>query len=191
MDPAERSTPPQSLRLWPGVLAVVTQWMVMFGLPIIAPDQGGTAIVAGLAGALAVLIWWLLFSRAPWADRVAVTALMIVAMAGTLRVVHQSISNGMMGFMPFIYAAPVLSLALVGSAAIGRGLSTVRRRASMAAAILLACGALTLVRTDGISGDAVSDFEWRWTPTAEEQLLASTSGITRPFSRVKRRRLPH
>ena len=152
----------------------------MFGLPIIAPDQGGTAIVAGLAGALAVLIWWLLFSRAPWADRVAVTALMIVAMAGTLRVVHQSISNGMMGFMPFIYAAPVLSLALVGSAAIGRGLSTVRRRASMAAAILLACGALTLVRTDGISGDAVSDFEWRWTPTAEEQLLASTSGIYAP-----------
>jgi hypothetical protein len=33
---------------------------------------------------------------------------------------------------------------------------------------------LTVVRTNGISGDATSDFEWRWTPTTEEQLLAST-----------------
>ena len=44
----------------------------------------------------------------------------------------------------------------------------------MVAAILLACGALTLVRTNGITGDADSDFEWRWTPTAEERLLAPT-----------------
>jgi outer membrane protein assembly factor BamB len=177
MNPAEHPTPPQSLRLWPGVLAVVTQWMVMFGLPIIAPGQGGTAIVAGFVGALAVLIWWLWFSRAHWADRLAAIAFMAVAMAGTLRLVHESIANGMMGFMPFIYAAPVLSLALVGSAAIGGGLPPVRRHASVVTAILLACGALTLVRTDGISGDAVSDFEWRWTPTAEEQLLAGTTEI--------------
>ena len=43
---------------------------------------------------------------------------------------------------------------------------------SMAAAILIACGTLTLVRTNGLSGDAASDFEWRWTPTAEQRLLA-------------------
>ena len=42
----------------------------------------------------------------------------------------------------------------------------------MVAAILIACGALTLVRTNGLTGDAGSDFEWRWTPTAEERLLA-------------------
>ncbi len=164
----------QSLRLWPGVIAVVLQWLVMFGLPIVAPDQGGTAIVGGVVFALLVVLWWLFFSRAAWLERIGAIVLMVVAVAATSRLVHQSIANGMMGFMLFIYAAPVLSLALVVGAAASRGLSNGRRRTSIAAAILVACGMLTLVRTNGISGDAIADFEWRWTPTAEQQLLAST-----------------
>ena len=74
--------------------------------------------------------------------------------------------------MLYLFAAPVLSLGLVVGAVAGRGLSAGARRVSMVAAILIACGALTLVRTNGLSGDAGSDFEWRWTPTAEERLLA-------------------
>ena len=104
---------------------------------------------------------------------------MAVALAAISPVVHPSISNGMMGFMRFIYGAPLLSLGLVAGAAAGRGLSTGRRRAAMAAAMLLACALLTLVRTNGISGDAVSDFEWRWTPTAEERLLAGPAEAPR------------
>jgi outer membrane protein assembly factor BamB len=46
----------------------------------------------------------------------------------------------------------------------------------MVAAILLACGAFTLVRTGGISGEGHSDLHWRWTPTPEEQLLAQAGG---------------
>ena len=180
MRPAEHSTSRKALRLWPGVLAVALQWTAMFGLPAIAPEQGGMAILAGVAGALVVLIWWLLFSRAPWMERLGAIVLMIVAVAVTLRLVHQSIANGMMGFMPFVYAAPLLSLALVVWAVASRGLSSGRRRTSMVAAILLACAALTLVRTNGISGDAVADFEWRWTPTAEERLLASAPAAKTP-----------
>ena len=144
----------------------------MFGLPIIVPEQGGAAVLAGIIGALAVVIWWLFFSRAAWSERLGAIVLMVVFVAATSRVVHPSIANGMMGFMLFLYAAPVLSLALVAWAVATRGLSSGRRRASMVAVILLACGALTLVRTDGLTGDAVSDFEWRWTQTAEERLLA-------------------
>jgi outer membrane protein assembly factor BamB len=160
------------LRLWPGVLAVTLQWLIMFGLPAVAPQYGGMAVAAGVVGALVVAIWWLFFSRAPWLERLGAIVLMVAAVAGTLRVVHESISNGMMGFMPFVYAAPLLSLSLVGWAAASRGLSSGRRRAALVAAVLMACGVLTLVRTDGISGDAVADFEWRWSPTAEEKLLA-------------------
>ena len=131
-----------------------------------------------------VILWWLFFSRAAWSERLGAIVLMVVAVAVTSRLVHESIANGMMGFMLFIYAVPVLSLALVAWAVASRGLSSGRRRASMVAAILLACGALTLVRTNGITGDADSDLEWRWTPTAEERLLAQAA--TTPESSLHR-----
>jgi outer membrane protein assembly factor BamB len=42
----------------------------------------------------------------------------------------------------------------------------------MAAVVVFACGAWTLVRMDGISGDHVADFGWRWAKSSEERLLA-------------------
>src|SRR5881396_4245001 len=87
------------LRLWPGVIAVVLQWLVRFVLPIVAPEAGGTAILGGLAGGLAVLVWWLFFSRAPWSERVGAIVLMVVAVVATKRVVHQSIAGAGMGMM--------------------------------------------------------------------------------------------
>src|SRR5688572_242519 len=169
---AMNTTPRKPLRLWPGVLAVALQWLVMFGMPIVVPQYGGTAIIGGVIGGFLVLIWWLLFSRAPWLDRLGAIVLMVAALAITRRFVHASIATGMMGFMPYIYGIPLLSLALVVWAAASRGLSSVPRRASLVAAVAIACMALTIVRTDGLTGDADSDFEWRWTPTPEEQLLA-------------------
>ena len=168
----EHSTPRKPLRLWPGVVIVALQWLVMFGLPIVAPEHGGTAIIGGFIGALMILLWWLFLSRASWVERLGAIAVMVVAVAATSRLVHESIANGMMGFMLFLYAAPLLSLALVVWAAASRGLSRGRRLASMVVAMLLACGTLTLVRTNGVTGDGTSDLEWRWAPTAEEQLLA-------------------
>src|SRR6185436_14884217 len=46
------------------------------------------------------------------------------------------------------------------------------RRASLVAAILLACSVFLLIRTGGMTGDADSDLHWRWTKTPEERLLA-------------------
>jgi outer membrane protein assembly factor BamB len=150
----------------------------MFGLPSVAPEQGGTALIGGFAGGFAVLLWWLFFSRAAWSERSGAIVLVVVALAATSRLVHQSVRNGMMGFMLFVYAAPVLSLALVAWAVASRRFSRGPRLASMVAAIVVACGTLTLVRTNGISGDAIADFEWRWTPTAEERLLAIAGDVS-------------
>jgi outer membrane protein assembly factor BamB len=172
IDKTNEPTAPRPLRLWPGVVAVALQWLVFLVVPIVMPSAGGTAILGGVVGGLAVLVWWLFFSRAPWSERVGAIVLMVVAVMATRRLVHESIANGMMGMMLPIFSIPVLSLALVASAAAGRRLSRGARRASMVAAILLACGAMTLVRTGGVTGDAVVDLHWRWTPTAEERLLA-------------------
>jgi outer membrane protein assembly factor BamB len=163
---------PRPLRLWPGAVAVVLQWLVWLVLPIVVPGSGGTALLVAVACGVAVLVWWLFFSRAPWAERVGALVLMVGAVLLTKLIVHASIANGMMGMMLAIYSIPVLSLALVASVAASRHLSRWPRRASIVAAVLLACGAFTLVRTGGIRGSGGSELHWRWTPTPEERLLA-------------------
>ncbi len=171
--PIDNPTRRKPFRLWPGLVGVVLVWLGWFGSPVVAPEAGMYLFLAGVfGGALTVVLWWLFLSRAPWSERVGVLLLIVVALVATSRIVHASIANGMMGMMLPIYAIPFWTLALVASAAVGRRLSNGPRRALMAAAILIACGAFALVRTGGVSGDGDSDFHWRWTQSAEERLLA-------------------
>lgn len=177
----EEPTPRKPLRLWPGVVIVLLQWLIRFVLPAVAPDAQifGVdtqliAVLAGPAGLLAVILWWVFFSRARWSERIGAIVVMIVAIVATRPLTHVSIQGGMMGMMFVFYAIPcTLSLAFVGWAVAGRRLSDGPRRTAMVAAILVGCGVWTLVRTNGIHG-AGSDLAWRWTPTAEERLLAQT-----------------
>ncbi len=168
----DEPTPQKPLRLWPGVVVVVLQWLVRFVVPIVVPEALFFGVIGGLVGGLAIVVWWLFFSRAPWSERLGAVVLMIVALFATSRIVHESIATGMMGMMFPIYAIPVLSLAFVVWAVASRRLADGPRRASMVATILLACGVWTLVRTGGFTGDLDHDFAWRWTETPEERLLA-------------------
>jgi outer membrane protein assembly factor BamB len=160
------------LRLWPGVVIVALQWLVRFGVPAVGPWAIGLRLIGGLLGGLAVIVWWAFFSRAPRVERWGAVGLVAVAMIATSFLLHESVATGLGGLMFAIYAVPLLSLALVGSAVTGRCLPDRRRRAMTAATIVLACGVWTLVRSDGITGDVTADFAWRWTQTAEERLLA-------------------
>jgi outer membrane protein assembly factor BamB len=164
--------PHKRLRLWPGVAAVILQWLLWLVVPVVAPEAAMFAMLGAFACGLAVIVWWLFFSRAPWAERVGAIALMVVAVFVTKSVVHHSIANGMMGMMLPLYAVPVLSLALVAWAFATRRLSSGLRRSTMVVSILLACGVFTLIRTGGITADGDSDLHWRWTQTPEERLLA-------------------
>ena len=169
------------LRLWPGVIIAIVLGLVRYGLPLIAPDAEVfglplvlIAIFGGMLGAVAIVVWWLFFSRAPWAERVGALVLMIVAVYATRLIIHESIRGGMMGGLLFIYSVPVLGLALVVWAVATRRLSAGVRRVSLVAAILLACAPWTLLRTAGSLG-AGSEFHWRWTPTPEQRLLAQAN----------------
>ncbi|HEY8188374.1 MAG TPA: PQQ-binding-like beta-propeller repeat protein [Pyrinomonadaceae bacterium] len=168
----DQPIPREPLRLWPGVVAVVLQWLLWFVVPIVVPDAAMLSFFGALACALAVLVWWLFFSRAPWVERVGAIVLMVVAVVATKRVVHQSIAGGMMGMMLPVFSIPVLCLALVAAATVGRRMSSGARRVSIIVAVLLACGVFTLIRTGGITADADSDLHWRWTKSPEERLLA-------------------
>jgi outer membrane protein assembly factor BamB len=160
------------LRLWPGVVIVVLQWLARFVLPIFVPEALAFGAIGGILGGLAVVVWWGFFSRAPRSERWGAVVLMIVALVATQHILHESIATGMMGMMFFLYAIPALSLAFVAWAVATRRLADGPRRAAMVATILLASGVWALVRTGGITGDADSDFAWRWAETPEERLLA-------------------
>src|SRR5262245_11101599 len=165
------------LRLWPGVVIAVALVGARFGLPLVAPDFALYAVLSGLVGGIAIVVWWLFFSRAPWLDRLGAVVLMIAGIFATWPLTHVSIATGAMGMILPILAIPGLGVALVAAAVVSRNFAISRRRATMAAAILLACAAWTLVRTGGFTGNFDNDLAWRWTPTPEERLLAQDGVI--------------
>ena len=166
--------PRKPLRLWPGVVAAVLLCLIRYVSPLIFSEAGAIAIIGGILGALAIVVWWLFFSRAPWLERLGALVVMVVAPIIMLRIVDESIATGMMGMMLPLYSIPAMSVALVAWAVATQHFSSGLRRTSLVAAILLACGSLALLRTDGVRG-AGSDIHWRWTPTSEERLLSQTA----------------
>jgi outer membrane protein assembly factor BamB len=160
------------LRLWPGVAIAILQLLLRFVLPAIVPDAMIVGVLAGPVSGLAVVVWWLFFSRAAWSERLGAIGLMIVALFATKRFVDVSIATGAMGMLFPMLAIPVVGLAFVVWAVATRNLPDRLRRITMAATILLACGAWTLVRTGGFTASFHNDLHWRWAKTPEEQLVA-------------------
>lgn len=163
-------SPHKLLRVWPGIVAVVLQWVFRFGVKELFPGiQGfGYAVIGSLVFFLVIVVWWAFFSRAPWRERLATLALMAFAVVATWFLKHESMWLQWL----FAYAVPVLSLAFVTWAVATRRLPNTVRHATMVATILIACGAWLLLRQDGLNGDHNATFGWRWSQSAEERLLA-------------------
>ena len=183
---ADEPTRQKPLRLWPGVVIVVLQWLSLLVVPMVAPRQVPAYVgpLGGLLGVLAVVVWWVFFSRAPRFERWGALVLVIVAMVATSSILHESVATGNMGLQFVLNATPYLSLAFVLWAVAARRLADRPRRAAMVATILLACGAWTLVRSAGITGDGAAEFAWRWAETPEERLLAQPDDEPTPLPPV-------
>jgi outer membrane protein assembly factor BamB len=170
------------LRIWPGTAAAA---LILIGLVIghllltAMSDASAVGYVAAIVGALAVVVWWLFFSRARWSERLGALALMIAAWFAMRPFLDESIIGGAMGNLP-VFAVPVLALALAASVSATRNLSDGKRRVSMVIAILIASGFCTLVKTAGIRGGGF-EFHWRWTPSPEERLLAQDDADPAPI----------
>jgi outer membrane protein assembly factor BamB len=170
--------PRKSLRLWPGVIAVVLQWLGWFLLPAVLPQAAFIGLLMGVLGGLAILLWWLLFSRAPWLERIGAPLLIVGALILTKRVVHPSIAGGAMGNLLYVLAIPVFGLALVAWAVVTRRFTTGARRVALLATILLGCSVFLFIRTGGLTAEFDNDFHWRWSKTPEQKLLATASEET-------------
>jgi outer membrane protein assembly factor BamB len=177
----DATTVRRPLRVWPGVVAAVVLCVVRFLIPAVFPRATMFGMMGGVVCAAAIIVWWVFFSRAPWSERLGAVALAVVALVATSRIIHVSVAGGMMGMMFPFYAVMVVPPAFVAGVVAGRRLADGPRRAVMAAAILLACGGLALLRTDGISGGTGAQLAWRWTKTPEQLLLAQPSDDPAPL----------
>jgi outer membrane protein assembly factor BamB len=164
------STPQTRLRLWPGIAAAVLLLLFRFGVKALVPGITGfgRAVLGSLACTVVILIWWAFFSRARRSERWGAVGLIALAVSGAWLVKHDSM------WLPwlFAYALPGLCICFVIWAVATQHLPDRLRRITMVATILVALGGWMFVRQDGINGDHVATFGWRWAPSAEERLLA-------------------
>jgi hypothetical protein len=173
------STPPASparppLRLWPAVTLAVLLAIFLFVLPVFSEELQMVGFLGAAGCGLLVAIWWMFFSRAPWSERIGILLLAAAALFATSRMVHPSIRGGAMGYLLAVLAVPAIGFALAVAAVASRRLTPGARRATLAAAVVVACGFFTLLRTGGMSSTA-SDFHWRWTPTSSGPVSAARS----------------
>ena len=87
------------LRLWPGVVIVILQLLLRLVVPVFMPDALLVGLLGGLVAGLAVILWWLFLSRAPWSERLGAVGLMIVALLLTRRLIDVSIATGAQGML--------------------------------------------------------------------------------------------
>lgn len=163
---------PKPLRLWPGLVLAAVLLAGMFVVPWVAPKATLVGLLVAVVSALGLLVWWAFFSRVPMIERWGALALMVAAVFVARQFVHVSVYGlGQRMLFP-VYAVMTVSVVLVFAALSGRRLSKGARRAVLAVSVLAACGAWTLVRTEGITGNADLELAWRWSKSAEERLLA-------------------
>ncbi|HEX6323605.1 MAG TPA: PQQ-binding-like beta-propeller repeat protein [Vicinamibacterales bacterium] len=162
------------LRLWPGVAAAVLFVLARFVVPVVYPDADLAGLLVSVIAGVVILLWWIFFSRLPWVERLGGIALLAIAIVAAHPLLDPSIAGAGMGYLYYLFAAQLAALVLVAAAIVARRMGAGARRVVVAAAIVLACAFWTLIRTDGVTSTNLlgGHFAWRWTPTAEQKLLA-------------------
>jgi outer membrane protein assembly factor BamB len=170
---AEGGRSEKPLRMWPGVALALLLIAARLGVKAVVP--GFTGFARGMMWSFycagAVLVWWLLLSRARWFERLGGVAVIAGGLYAAWSLRHPSMGP----LWLFGYGVPGVALALVAGAFTARHLLGAPRRVVIAGFVLVECLAWTLVRTEGISGDHVASFGWRFKPSAEERLLAQAT----------------
>lgn len=177
-------TKQKPLRLLPGVIIVIIQWLLWFVVPSFVHGDQVTMIrvFGGLIGGLAVVIWWVFFSRAPWFDRLSAGFLMIASFLVTAQFLDKSIATTMMGLMFVVYSVPFMCLVFVAWAVLSRNTSKGIQRATMTVTIILAFGIWAFLRTEGMDAETHNEIVWRWAKSAEERMLARVDHNMKPIT---------
>lgn len=173
-DSSVRSAEP-SFKLWPGVVIVVLQWFATFAIGKFMPAsmiQFFGIMIGPPLGVLALFGWWLKVSNWPRGRKLLVVLLPFPLFALALFLADPSVYQAV-----YIYGMPCLAAAFLGWLGLRRITTMARPVWAWVAILVVICGGWAVVRTTGVDGDMAYDFEPRWTSTAEQELLAASSGL--------------
>ena len=169
------TTTRKPLRLWPGAVLAIIMAFSFFVVPGLFPEaELPYGLMVAILAALGVAVWWLLFSRAPWAERITALVAVIAAVFLLKPLTHPSIAGAGQGFLVYLLGSLSLLFVLPVWAVATRNSSDARRRITLVLMMALACVPLLIMRTAGITSTTATGAEYhlRWTPTPEELLLA-------------------
>jgi outer membrane protein assembly factor BamB len=169
------------LRLWPGIAVAIIQLLLIVIAPLVSDDGAMIALLGGAVASLLLIIWWMLFSRAPWLERIGAMLLVAAAVYVAKFTVHLSVAGAGQGFLVYILGLTPMMLALVAWACATRHSSPSTRRLALVATVLIAFVPINIWRTSGIGGGGGLNAHWRWTPTPEELLLARGAEELKPL----------
>lgn len=159
--------PERKLRLWLGVVIVTLLWCIWYIMTVDFPDNFFRGYKGLKLGAVAMIVWWVVFSDAPWRMRFIAAAAVSVLLGGVYYTIHPSLSN----FLFTMYSIPIVSTGFVGWALLSRSLPRKTQESSMIVTLVILCLPWSFVRTSGMYGRMQIEFEWRWSKSEEELLL--------------------
>jgi outer membrane protein assembly factor BamB len=162
------------LRIWPAVVMLAAFWAFLyvnynFELAMFARFIS-RMIAYGLL-LLAFLGWWLTRRQIRWRDRLLAVGVVIVIslVAGLLSDASVGPLALFMTALPFVFTVWTLWLLF------GRSFSPRAERLGFCAVMAATIGFFALLRWEGLYGNQIPQFAWRWSPTAEERFLATQS----------------
>ena len=160
------------LRIWPPILLLVA--MVIARLVPAFFEDPPTMIwmvpsFTPAALGLVIMIWWLAASRARWNERlIGLVGVVIIAVA-TGALSHKT----MLGPATTVITIPVGLASFALGAICCRNVLSFRRTVLALLVAAVGFGSTTLLRNDGVWGDFTPALSFRFSPTSEDQVIAS------------------
>ncbi len=170
-EPSTSAEDARSIRAWPGLvlsaLAVACVLVPGFFVPGTLIQFMGMTAGPLLCGVMLVA-WWVVASRVPFRERVIF--LLGFVLLGGIAIV---LAHPSMPLMLVILGWPGVVFAGSLWLAISNNMRWPARGRGLWCCLIAGWAAWTLVRCDGVDGQVLPEFSWRWTPTAEEKYLAA------------------
>jgi outer membrane protein assembly factor BamB len=173
---------PKAPRLWPALVLIVVYWIgyaVVTNNSTISPlMQFMYSFWAPMVVALLLIVWWLIFSRMAWLDRIWGIIWLAAGGLAASALSHNTIATPPVPIFLLVWAMPIAMTAVVVWLVVMRGAATWPVRLGVVAASLLAFGYFTLLRVDGLDGEFAVERYWRWEPTEESKYVAELTTVS-------------